>query len=265
MLYIDERAVEEGLSRRIILKEAFQIAFLEGLYSLPESETFTFQGGTCIRLLYGGPRYSEDLDFVVSEIETPGKIFRKLETRLHKLSALFEGNIRMRVQKEAERLVRWRIYLEREDDFGSTSVSVEFAAYPVYTSRLLPLNFPRGYPFSPLVLVKAEAEEELLADKIIAVAGRKYLKGRDIFDIWLLKNKGVKVDMQMVRKKMKDYSVEFSGVTEKVLSLTERELRQDIETYLPGVYREKIEVEGYGLLLKTAASLIKGVKRALKK
>ena len=50
-----------------------------------------------------------------------------------------------------------------------------FADYPIYTSALAPLNFPRGYPAAPLSLVKAETEEEILADKITALAARKFV------------------------------------------------------------------------------------------
>ena len=44
--------------------ELLQFHMLDNLYSLAGSEHITFQGGTAIRWLYGGLRFSEDLDFV---------------------------------------------------------------------------------------------------------------------------------------------------------------------------------------------------------
>lgn len=46
-----------------IVREYFQHVFLSELYKLPDSEKLLFKGGTAIRMIYGSPRFSEDLDF----------------------------------------------------------------------------------------------------------------------------------------------------------------------------------------------------------
>lgn len=46
-----------------IVREYFQHVFLENLYKLPEAERLLFKGGTALRIIYGSPRFSEDLDF----------------------------------------------------------------------------------------------------------------------------------------------------------------------------------------------------------
>lgn len=46
-----------------IVREYFQHIFLSELYKLPESEKLLFKGGTALRIVYGSPRFSEDLDF----------------------------------------------------------------------------------------------------------------------------------------------------------------------------------------------------------
>lgn len=48
-----------------IIREYFQHVFLSALYKLPESEKTLFKGGTALRVVYGSPRFSEDLDFSV--------------------------------------------------------------------------------------------------------------------------------------------------------------------------------------------------------
>jgi len=264
MFNIEDRAQEEGLLRKTILKEYLQVSILEYLYSISESDVITFQGGTCLRLLYGCPRYSEDLDFVVSGTEILPTIFKKISPAVEKLSPLFEGKVWMRIQKESESLVRWKLYYEPVENNENTSVSVEFAKYPAYTSQLLPLKVPKGYPATPLILVKAETEQEILADKINAIATRKYLKGRDIFDIWLLKSKGVLVDVDMVEKKFRDYSSPKVKIEERVLQFSEEWVRQDLENYLPRAYREKFQREGYRILLEAAREVAVDVDRQLR-
>src|SRR3989338_1313089 len=46
-----------------IIREYFQHVFLEELYKLPEAKQMLFKGGTALRIIYGSPRFSEDLDF----------------------------------------------------------------------------------------------------------------------------------------------------------------------------------------------------------
>lgn len=48
-----------------IVREYFQHLFLSELYKLPGSEKLLFKGGTALRIIYGSPRFSEDLDFSV--------------------------------------------------------------------------------------------------------------------------------------------------------------------------------------------------------
>jgi predicted nucleotidyltransferase component of viral defense system len=46
-----------------IVREYFQHVFLSELYKLPNSQKLLFKGGTALRIVYGSPRFSEDLDF----------------------------------------------------------------------------------------------------------------------------------------------------------------------------------------------------------
>lgn len=46
-----------------IVREYFQHLFLSELYKLPSADRMLFKGGTALRIIYGSPRFSEDLDF----------------------------------------------------------------------------------------------------------------------------------------------------------------------------------------------------------
>ena len=48
-----------------VSREYFQHLFLSELYKLPDSEKLLFKGGTALRIIYGSPRFSEDLDFSI--------------------------------------------------------------------------------------------------------------------------------------------------------------------------------------------------------
>ncbi|MDO8436013.1 MAG: nucleotidyl transferase AbiEii/AbiGii toxin family protein [bacterium] len=46
-----------------IVREYFQHVFLGELYRSPDAGKLLFKGGTALRIVYGSPRFSEDLDF----------------------------------------------------------------------------------------------------------------------------------------------------------------------------------------------------------
>jgi predicted nucleotidyltransferase component of viral defense system len=50
--------------KRIKNSELLQLILLDNLYAQSGSDRIIFQGGTALRWIYGGMRFSEDLDFV---------------------------------------------------------------------------------------------------------------------------------------------------------------------------------------------------------
>ncbi len=236
-----EQAEEDGLPLRVILKETLQVYVLAAVYAQPTSDQVTFQGGTCLRLLYGGPRYSEDLDFVTaltsSELQ---ELFERVQPEMTKLAPLFEGEISLRVQKATAEIVRWKVYYRGNHARDAASVSVEFAPYPAYTTRIAPLRLPTYLPALPLVVVRAETEAEILADKVVAFAGRHYVRGRDVFDIWWLRQRGIEVDQDMVHGKMEDYRVQPEHFRDNLTRLRPDRVRQELERFLPLRYRTQV-------------------------
>ncbi len=236
-----ERAEEDGLPLRVILKETLQVYVLAAIYAQPTSDRVTFQGDTCLRLVYGGPRYSEDLDFVTtltpSELQ---ELFGRVHPEVMRLAPFFEGEIFLRVQKATAEIVRWKVYYRGDHSQDATSVSVEFAPYPAYTTRITPLRLPSSLPALPLVVVRAETEAEILADKVVAFAGRRYVKGRDVFDIWWLRQRGIEVDRDMVRRKLEDYGVHPERFRDNLARLSPDRVRQELERFLSLRYRTQI-------------------------
>jgi predicted nucleotidyltransferase component of viral defense system len=61
--YLVQKATKQQTIFRNILREYYQNLFLSLFYQNAKSEKFYFKGGTALRLVFGSPRYSEDLDF----------------------------------------------------------------------------------------------------------------------------------------------------------------------------------------------------------
>lgn len=256
---LSKRAQDEGLPLQVLLKEALQVYALSEIYSQPESRHITFQGGTCLRLVYEGARYSEDLDFVtLLGTEKLNLLFQKVKRGLLRLAPLLEGECDTRIQKESAELIRWQVSY-RAPEVTSTFINIEFGFYPAYTVRVAPLRLPASLPGLPLVLVRAEGPEEIMADKVAAIAGRPYVKGRDIFDLWLLQERGIELDRALVEKKFTDYAIPADGLRQNLPRITPEVVRLELERFLPKRYRTQLQGEPLESLVAEAKRLLETV------
>ena len=55
------------------------------------------------------------------------------------------------------------------------------------------------------MIIAAETPTEILADKIVALGARPYLKARDVWDIKFLLDRQTVPDFKLVQKKLTDY------------------------------------------------------------
>ncbi|MEI6310317.1 MAG: nucleotidyl transferase AbiEii/AbiGii toxin family protein [bacterium] len=254
--YCTARAQEEGIPAKVVLREALQIYLLGELAQCEETRHLTFQGGTALRLVYQGPRYSDDLDFTCSEpFSRLDLLLRRLAPVMEGLSPLFGAQITLRTQKKTEGPLRLRLHLQASSQADSTSLYLEIAHYPSYTRELKPIRLSLALPGLPLALLWVESEEEILADKLVAVAGRPYLKGHDLFDLWYLHGRGIPINQELVRAKCADYGVQGGILKERLASLTAAPLRKEMATFLPQRYRRPLEEDGYRDLLRATAAL----------
>jgi predicted nucleotidyltransferase component of viral defense system len=144
-----------------------------------------FQGGTAIRLVYGGTRFSEDLDFVLR----PGRTIAGLN-----LAGLVEGlpsfmrrevpfadRFSLREQKVEAMFARYRCRLELEAPIGGLVINLEFAGVPSRSPRPQVMRSD-AVDFAIVV----EDESEILVDKLVVLVLHSYVKARDIWDTWFL-------------------------------------------------------------------------------
>jgi len=57
-----------GISIIQIVREEYEMILLQSIFNSFMSQKLVFKGGTALRLAYGSPRFSDDLDF--SELKT---------------------------------------------------------------------------------------------------------------------------------------------------------------------------------------------------
>jgi predicted nucleotidyltransferase component of viral defense system len=233
------------------------LLLLDSLYGYSGSQHIIFQGGTALRWVYGGPRFSEDLDFVTGL--SSDKIQSILKAALTKASraciAQFgAGQSEQQIKGNRATAVKtffiYRPALQRE----RIAVKMEFESlqanqkpgFQKYVLRDLPQVsrlMASGHLYLPYssTIILVETLEEILTDKIRALYERQYLKGRDIFDLWwIVSQMGTSINWRILENKLSMYQTSFYPARgldffRKAESLSEIEtaLKTDLPRFIP--------------------------------
>jgi predicted nucleotidyltransferase component of viral defense system len=222
--FIQRRGIEAGMDQNLV-KEAIHLHLLSALSEAGVLQHVIFQGGTALRLCYGGERYSEDLDFVcgkagvyLKDVEFDALVDSALETTKRTLQRDFDIDAtQIALKRPAQpELVKgsdvnvavWQIVVpvSPTPKAPKSRIKIEFANVPSYDAKPLTVSATPGLVQIQDVILNAETPNEILADKAVALTARAALKFRDVWDVWFLVNKlSATPDREMVLKKFTDY------------------------------------------------------------
>jgi predicted nucleotidyltransferase component of viral defense system len=222
--FIQRRGIEAGMAQNL-MKEAIHLHLLSALSEAGVLRHVIFQGGTALRLCYGGERYSEDLDFVcgragayLKDVEFDTLVDKALGATKRTLQRDFDIDAAQIALKRPTRpellegsdvnVAAWQIVVpvNPTPKTPKSRIKIEFANVPSYDSKPLTVNATPGLVQVQDVILNAETANEILADKAVALTARAALKFRDVWDVWFLVNKlAATPDREMVLKKFADY------------------------------------------------------------
>jgi predicted nucleotidyltransferase component of viral defense system len=214
-----------GEMEQNLVKEAIHLHLLSALSDAGVLRHIVFQGGTALRLCYGGERYSEDLNFVcgkagayIDRIEFDRLIHEALETTKKTLQrdfdidpnqiALKQPSHPMAIKGNAVSVAVWQIAVPISPTPHSpkSRTKVEIANIPSYDSGPGVARITQGLVQIQDVILTVESANEILADKAVALTAREVLKYRDVWDVWYLVNKlNAQADRDIVARKFVDY------------------------------------------------------------
>lgn len=181
--------------KKNLLREYLQYKILEAIFESPLADKFTFMGGTCIHIVHGSPRFSEDLDF-----DNPGigrQDFETLSERVKRALELqgYTVELKNTCQDAFRASLRFPGLLR---DSGISGHRDEKLLIQIDTEpqgvRYNPAKFilNKFDVFSRINIVSADI---LAAQKIFCIFNRSRPMGRDFFDvIFLLGKSGVNFD-----------------------------------------------------------------------
>jgi len=213
---------QTGFEPNKILQEHFQKAVLATFSRLNAFQHIVFQGGTALRLFYGNPRFSEDLDFVKNTVNSSFDFAEYLKKLPFILEPQFPflKTITTQLQKHDENLKRGYLMTTSDEPLQRIRLHIELANVPSHQSTLKILPYP---PLQPAIRV--ETSTEIFADKLLALGCRDYIKGRDLWDVYYLKTeKQISPPWALVWQKTKDYHT-----TRKVVQAQLQKVRAQLE------------------------------------
>ena len=176
----------------------FQHLILAKLYG--DFNTIYFKGGTCLQKCYGIKRFSEDLDFNYVDIEIK-KIIEFIENIFDvKTTDYYETRFGISFS------IRFNGILFNGTNHSMCKISFDFRNRDIYNKPLKNIIRPI-YHDLPNYFLLALDKEEILAEKIRAILTR--YKARDVYDLNELLIDEVKVDFDLVNKKLHTYNKTF--------------------------------------------------------
>lgn len=268
--------------------EIAQLILLHQLYSLSKSREVIFQGGTALRWCYGGSRFSEDLDFVtpLGADAVRAKLNRALKAVEREMVPHF-GPGALTLSDKSTRPDTLKLFADYRPAASREKISIKLefegirqeslpdtknhilSALPAVSYLIASGDFRVPRPHAVLVV---ETLPEILSDKIRALLERRYLKGRDIFDIWYLRAVlHATADKAIIERKFRMYAWPFQAARNLDFfanpSPAEREelktsIRDDLARFLPPELLAVHQAEGYASFLGALQSLFAEVRKA---
>lgn len=222
----------EQMPAKSILIEYLQHELLDSLYKQEGSQHLSFMGGTALRIVYRGNRFSEDLDFdnfglsfdefteltsaVVKEMELKGFIieFRFVEKGAYHCYIKFPHILQTAgMSPHATEKILVRIDTVRREKIFTPQVYT-LNAFDVYRDILV----------NPLDI--------LLSQKLLTILERKREKGRDFYDVSFLYGKtqpNTEYIEAITGRSMKDIQ---DAIIQRCATLNFNTLARDVEPFL---------------------------------
>ena len=195
---IRDYAPTNPVEQENVLQELMQHYVLSSLARAGLFAQAMFHGGTCLRIVYGMNRFSEDLDFLLKQPD-PGFGWQGYLESVRKDCA--QEGIAFEVQDKAQAATAVRKAFLKTDSIGKIlTLDLPYERYQPRKIRIkleIDTNPPAGSSFTTRYItfpvtapVTTQSLESGFALKLHALLCRPYVKGRDWYDfVWYVARK----------------------------------------------------------------------------
>lgn len=233
----------------VVEKELLHHEILRSMAEADLLHQLTFIGGTCLRACYGANRLSEDLDF------TGGSSFQADDLR--QLGQIVQDGVRntyglqVAVTEPKQtaagaggRVQTWKVQIVTRPGskhLPQQRIHLDICAVNSYEREPTVLRNHYGVDLGTSgLIVQAESRNEILADKMLALALRpNRMKHRDLWDIAWLIQQGESCDGDLVWRKCDERGIErlqfHAALSQRLAELPalEQDFQAEMQRFLP--------------------------------
>ena len=174
----EQKARELKIDKTQVVREHWELIVLKGLYESPFGRYLIFKGGTALRLTFGSPRFSEDLDFSLTKDTLKGKFSTLVKKILSPFSALSITDL----------VEKYYTYL------AEIKVTQDYLPFPFRIKIEISKREVKDYQWelkllsSPATVIQVVGQvaslQQIYKDKLACLKGRA--KPKDLFDLWYI-------------------------------------------------------------------------------
>jgi predicted nucleotidyltransferase component of viral defense system len=257
--FLEDDSAEEKLNK---IREFLQVISLKIIYDKNFFKNMAFVGGTALRILFGLRRFSEDLDFSLTQKK--GYNFVKVNSQIVNALKLYGLNVESQAKTTGNvhnSAIKFSGLLK---DVGLSALGEQKLRIKIEVDA----NPPKGWHVQDSVVNKTYIFgirhfdlPSLYATKLHACFYRKFTKGRDIYDlIWYL-SKQVKPNFVLLNNAIKQTEGGSPKITaanfknfllKQIEKIDFKEAKRDVERFL----EDKAELKLFEL--KAIKGLIAG-------
>lgn len=227
-------------TRRIILKEYLQALTLDYLYNHPNYRKLNFYGGTCLHILYGLNRLSEDLDLDNTNAVDISKLDQDVLTYFR--SNIGYTDVTAKTQVGERGIHRITLKFPILAALGLASHEAEALHLKVEVSPQQQISIIRKTPvlvYGRSFVAAHFSLKTMMAGKMLACLERNFvkgssgaqIKGRDFYDLlWFMQQKVRPLEEKLAKDGAKPYTVQsaFEELSEKVSQIKTAHLAEDL-------------------------------------
>ncbi len=190
-------------------KDYLQELLLYWLFSGKLATVLVFRGGTAISKLYGSGRFSEDLDFILSEETGEDAVKAAVNAAIKGIGLQYAASAVVKAYRNMlkyELKVKGPLYLTSHNPQATQTIGIDLNLFERPMLKVEQTLRRPIYTNIPNYLLNAPSAIELLADKVKAIMERSEPVARDLYDAWILSTKyKIRLDLGLVDKKMQAY------------------------------------------------------------
>ena len=188
--------------KRFMLREYLQHKILEIVFSGPFAGKLVFLGGTCLRLVHGNQRFSEDLDFDNTDLSRDefDEISQNIGTQLERHG--YTAEIKQVAKGAYHCYIRFPQLLFEQglSGYKEEKILIQLDTEPQHFDYLP--DEPILNKFDVFTKIFSTPLELLMAQKCYAILNRPRNKGRDFYDLVFLMGKDVAPSMAYLHQKL---------------------------------------------------------------